>query len=118
MRIGDPITFIDTKGNEHGATVTGVPDTGPSGKKILNLEYRDARQIAVVVEGVVHGDDRESGKSYWQLVTESDDPPDRRAELKEQPIALAKAEASGALPPATRREEDAAPLPKRRKSKA
>ena len=103
MKIGGRVAYIDSNGKQHGAGITGVPATGASGKKILNLEYKDAEQRAHTVDGVVHRDDREAGKGFWLLPAEAEEPADRRAPIDQQPIALAKAEESLGLPGADRR---------------
>lgn len=102
MKLGQQITYVDAKGKKHGATVTAVPDTGASGNKVVDLTYADG-----AVARVLHGNDRVKGQGYWLLVSEVENPPDRRAPEEKQPIALAEAEASGALPPASRRTESA-----------
>lgn len=117
MRIGDRVTYVDPRGKRHAATITAVPGTGASGFKTLNVAFDGGN-----ADEVVHGRDRVKGAGYWLLATETEELPERRAELEKQPIALAKAEDAAALPPAGRRASDAAaptsPPPKRRRKRS
>lgn len=117
MKIGQRIVYVDTRGKEHGATVTAVPGTGDSGFKILHLEYGEKK---TPVEHVSHGRDRVSGQGYWLLDSDVKQAPERRAPVEEQPIALAKAEESLGLPGADRRldREGLTPKPKRKRTAA
>lgn len=111
MRIADRVTFVDAKEKRHAATVTGVVDTGASGYKMLDLSYDGGS-----AERVPHGRDREKGKGFWLLETETETPPERRAPLEKQPIALAEAAAVGTLPVSDRRTEDDTASEARRKT--
>lgn len=118
MKLGQRVAYVDTNGKQHGATVTAVPDTGNSGKKILNLEYQDAQLRTKAVELVVHGDDRVAGKGHWLLTSEVEKPVERRAPVEDQPIALARAEAELELPGADRRVgSEAAPQTRAKRSR-
>lgn len=61
MRGGDVVTYVDGAGAVFRAAVCGVPDTGASGAKVLNLRFADGR----VLEGIAHEQDRAPGGAYW-----------------------------------------------------
>lgn len=102
MRIGHLITYVDTRGNEHPATLTEITGGGPSGYKEVTLKHGEKQDIEV--KAVPHYLDAKNGKGpYWLLPEEAEQWPDRRAPLEKQPIKMAKAEAKGDLPASDRR---------------
>jgi hypothetical protein len=110
MKIGNRVTLVDAKGKSHAATVTDVAGTGASGYKTLDLAFDGG-----TAENVPHGRDSEKGEGFWLLETETETPPERRAPVDEQPIALAVAAEAGTLPESDRRsEEDTAPDARRK----
>lgn len=65
MRPGQQVSYTDSKGKRHEATVTAIAGTGESGMKTLDLAVDDG-----VATNVPHGDDRESGEGFWLLEDE------------------------------------------------
>ncbi len=63
MRGGQVVTYCDPGGALHAGAVCGIPDTGPSGAKILDLRLADG----TVVSGVPHEGDRQDGAAFWRL---------------------------------------------------
>ena len=104
MQINQRVTFTDAKGKRHAATITEVPGTGASGYKTLDLAFEGG-----TATNVPHGRDSEKGEGFWLLETETETPPERRAPIENQPIKLAEAVATGALPEDDRRSEEPAP---------
>jgi hypothetical protein len=113
MKIGNRVTYEDPKGKRHAATITEVAGTGASGYKTLDLTFEGG-----TAEDVPHGRDSEKGEAFWLLETETENPPDRRAPMEEQPAKLGEAAAVGTLPDSDRRaEEDALPVARRKAAK-
>jgi hypothetical protein len=100
MRIGQRITYEEAKGKRHAATVTAIGEPGASGRKTLDLAYDGGE-----AKGIAHGVDSEKGQGFWLLETETETPPERRAPLEKQPIAMAVAAETGRLPESDRRAE-------------
>ena len=94
MYLGQAVTYVDALGAASAASVVGIPDTGPSGFKILDLTTGTA---------VPYRDDAAPGSAYWLLGDQAHE--ERRVPTDEQPIALAVAEAAGTLPDADRRSD-------------
>lgn len=101
MKIGNRVTYEDAKGKRHAATITEVPGTGASGYKTLDLTFDGG-----TATNVPHGRDSEKGEGFWLLETETETPPERRAPIEKQPIALAAAVEAGALPEDDRRADE------------
>lgn len=62
MQINQRVRFIDSKGDQHQATVTEVSGTGKSGYKILDLTFG-----AEEAKNVAHSGDQEPGEGFWLL---------------------------------------------------
>lgn len=108
MKIGNRVTYEDAKGKRHAATITEVAGTGASGYKTLDLTFEGGE-----AKNVAHAGDREKGEAFWLLESETESPPERRAPIDKQPVALAEAAESGRLPESDRRSEDTAPVARR-----
>lgn len=63
MRGGQVVTYVDEAGRSCPAVICGLPGSGPSGVKILDLRMADG----TVVERVPHAGDRVAGGAYWTL---------------------------------------------------
>lgn len=97
MKIGKRVTY-EVKGKRRAATVTAIAGTGESGRKTLDLEYDGG-----TAENVPHGVDRGPNEGFWLLETETETPPERRAPLEKQPVAMAEAIEANRLPEGDRR---------------
>lgn len=64
MRLNDKCGFFDEAGSRHLATITGIPGTGASGFKTLDLTYRDEGET-VEEKGVPHENDAGPGEAFW-----------------------------------------------------
>jgi hypothetical protein len=71
MRGGQVVTYVDATGQVCPAVICGLPGSGPSGVKILDLRMADGS----VVERVAHEGDREPGGGYWTLGAVEPEPP-------------------------------------------
>ena len=115
MKINQRVTFVDAKGKSHAATITEVSGTGPSGYKTLNLAFNDGATGGNATN-VPHQGDQQKGEGFWLLETETETPPERRAPLEKQPLAMAAAVETGALPSDDRRSEEDTASDARRKA--
>jgi len=103
MRIGDRVTYEDARGKRHAASVTALAGTGKSGAKMLDLSFDGG-----TATNVPHsGDIGDGSAGCWHLASETAQPPERRAPVDKQPIALSLAEEAGTLPLSERRGPEA-----------
>lgn len=104
MRIGDRVTYVESKTKRHPATVTAIVGAGASNWKRLDLSYAGKTPTELLTAAdVAHAGDQAEGEGYWLLATETEEPPERRAEPEKQPITMAIAQEIGALPDSDRR---------------
>lgn len=75
MRIGNVVTYRDSRGGNYPATVTNVVGSGESGYKLLDLEYfLDSERFAP--QSVPHvGDAHSEDADYWYLGEHVAEPP-------------------------------------------
>ena len=63
MRAADPVFYVDGAGAVAPATVCGIPGTGASSYKTLDVRLADG----TVVSQVAHERDRVAGGAFWTL---------------------------------------------------
>lgn len=61
MKTGTRVTYVDSKGGEHPATVTEVGERGPSGSRVVSLELDDGGTKSEVP----HAADGKGTRTYW-----------------------------------------------------
>lgn len=68
MRLGQAVVYVDANGDRHPAVVAGVHGSGPSMRKVIDVEYACGSARA---QNVWHGADTFAGFAHWLSLEES-----------------------------------------------